>query len=98
MTDRTRAFRHRLPLKVGSLQDVIISGGYNVHSKEFELEIDLIPDVLESAVVGLPHPDFGERVVAAAVPTAGGAAGERDGVAVLKDGWSPTSCRTAFSA
>ncbi|MCK1268601.1 MULTISPECIES: hypothetical protein [unclassified Bradyrhizobium] len=77
---------------------MIISGGYNVHPKEFELEIDRIPDVLESAVVGLPHPDFGERVVAAAVPTAGGAAGERDGVAVLKDGWFPTTCRTTISA
>ncbi|MCK1713678.1 MULTISPECIES: hypothetical protein [unclassified Bradyrhizobium] len=48
---------------------MIISGGYNVHPKEVEveIEIDLIPDVLESAVVGLPHTDFGERVVAAVV-------------------------------
>ena len=46
---------------------MIISGGYNVHPKEVEIEIDLIPDVLESAVVGLPHPDFGDRVVAAVV-------------------------------
>lgn len=79
---------------------MIISGGYNVHPKEVEveIEIDLIPDVLESAVVGLPHTDFGERVVAAVVQRQEALARETDIVAVLKGGWLPTSCRTAISA
>ncbi|MCK1452943.1 hypothetical protein IVB36_19070 [Bradyrhizobium sp. 35] len=77
---------------------MIISGGYNVHPKEFEFEIDRIPDVLESAVVGVPHPDFGERVVAAAVPTAGGAAAERDGVAGAEGRLVPYNLPTTISA
>lgn len=78
---------------------MIISGGYNVHPKEVEveIEIDLIPDVLESAVVGLPHTDFGERVVAAVVQRQE-ALLEKRTLSVLKGGWLPTSCRTAISA
>jgi len=49
---------------VGRAKDLIISGGYNVYPKEVELVIDAIEGVLESAVVGVPHPDFGEAVVA----------------------------------
>ncbi len=49
---------------VGRSKDLIISGGYNVYPKEIESFIDDMPGVKESAVVGRPHPDFGEAVVA----------------------------------
>jgi len=52
---------------VGRAKDLIITGGYNVYPKEVELVIDAMPGVLESAVVGVPHPDFGEAVTAAVV-------------------------------
>lgn len=57
---------------VGRAKDLIISGGYNVYPKEVELVLDEMPGVLESAVIGLPHPDFGEAVVAVLVPTGEG--------------------------
>jgi malonyl-CoA/methylmalonyl-CoA synthetase len=50
---------------VGRAKDLVISGGYNVYPKEVELELDALPDVVESAVFGLPHPDLGEGVTAA---------------------------------
>jgi malonyl-CoA/methylmalonyl-CoA synthetase len=56
---------------VGRAKDLIITGGYNVYPKEIELVIDAIPGVLESAVIGLPHPDFGEAVTAVVVPRPG---------------------------
>ncbi|SEA02630.1 AMP-binding protein [Marinobacterium iners] len=52
----------------GRGKDLVISGGYNVYPKEVELVIDAIPEVQESAVIGVPHPDFGEAVVAVVVP------------------------------
>ena len=48
----------------GRAKDLIISGGFNVYPKEVELVLDLVPGVIESAVIGVPHPDFGEAVVA----------------------------------
>lgn len=48
---------------VGRNKDLIISGGYNIYPKEIELLLDEEEGVLESAVVGVPHPDFGETVV-----------------------------------
>ena len=48
----------------GRAKDLIISGGYNVYPKEVELLLDEHPGVRESAVIGIPHPDFGEGVVA----------------------------------
>jgi malonyl-CoA/methylmalonyl-CoA synthetase len=56
---------------VGRGKDLIISGGYNIYPKEIELFLDRQPGVRESAVVGAPHPDFGESVVAVLVPEAG---------------------------
>nr|WP_202109747.1 malonyl-CoA synthase [Bordetella sp. 02P26C-1] len=56
---------------VGRSKDLIISGGYNVYPKEIELIIDEMPGVLESAVIGVAHPDFGEAVVAVVVPREG---------------------------
>ncbi|NOX74613.1 MAG: malonyl-CoA synthase [Alphaproteobacteria bacterium] len=58
---------------VGRAKDLIITGGYNVYPKEVELLIDALDDVLESAVIGVPHPDFGEAVVAVIVAAAGSA-------------------------
>ena len=52
---------------VGRAKDLIISGGYNIYPKEIEAEIDSIPGVAESAVVGVPHQDFGEAVAAIVV-------------------------------
>jgi malonyl-CoA/methylmalonyl-CoA synthetase len=48
----------------GRAKDLIISGGYNVYPKEVELVLDELPGVVESAVIGVPHADFGEGVVA----------------------------------
>ncbi|MFO7758265.1 MAG: malonyl-CoA synthase [Roseovarius sp.] len=56
---------------VGRAKDLIISGGYNIYPKEVEAILDDQPGVLESAVVGLPHPDLGESVVGFLVPRAG---------------------------
>lgn len=56
---------------VGRNKDLIISGGYNIYPKEIELLLDEQSGVLESAVVGVPHPDFGETVVGFLVPQAG---------------------------
>ena len=56
---------------VGRGKDLIISGGYNIYPKEIELLLDTQPGVKESAVIGAPHPDFGESVVAVLVPEAG---------------------------
>jgi malonyl-CoA/methylmalonyl-CoA synthetase len=53
---------------VGRAKDLIISGGYNVYPKEVERLLDALPGVVESAVIGVPHPDFGEAVVAVVVP------------------------------
>ncbi len=56
---------------VGRSKDLIISGGYNVYPAEIEDVINGLPGVAESAVVGVPHPDFGEAVVAVVVAKAG---------------------------
>jgi malonyl-CoA/methylmalonyl-CoA synthetase len=53
---------------VGRNKDLIISGGYNIYPKEVELLLDEEEGVLESAVIGVPHPDFGETVVGVLVP------------------------------
>ena len=56
---------------VGRNKDLIISGGYNIYPKEIELVLDAQPGVLESAVIGVPHADFGETVLGLIVPAAG---------------------------
>jgi malonyl-CoA/methylmalonyl-CoA synthetase len=55
---------------VGRAKDLVISGGYNVYPKEVETELDALSGVSESAVFGVPHPDFGEGVTAVVVPLA----------------------------
>ncbi|WP_374302056.1 malonyl-CoA synthase [Paracoccus sp. (in: a-proteobacteria)] len=69
---------------VGRGKDLIITGGYNVYPKEIETEIDAMPGVTESAVIGLPHRDFGEGVTAVIVPTKPGALSEADVLAALE--------------
>jgi malonyl-CoA/methylmalonyl-CoA synthetase len=56
---------------VGRAKDLVISGGYNVYPKEVESELDAVEGILESAVFGVPHPDFGEGVTAAVVAKEG---------------------------
>lgn len=55
---------------VGRSKDLIITGGFNVYPAEVEALIDELPGVAESAVIGVPHPDFGEGVVAVVAPKA----------------------------
>jgi malonyl-CoA/methylmalonyl-CoA synthetase len=69
---------------VGRSKDLIITGGYNVYPKEIELLIDDMPGVEESAVIGTPHPEFGEAVTAVVVPKAGAALDGQAMIAALK--------------
>lgn len=57
----------------GRAKDLIIVGGFNVYPKEIEEVLDALPGVAESAVIGVPHPDMGEGVVAVLVPANGSA-------------------------
>jgi len=52
---------------LGRSKDLVISGGFNVYPKEIESEIDAMPGVIETAVIGVPHADFGEGVTAVVV-------------------------------
>ncbi len=70
---------------VGRAKDLVISGGFNVYPKEVEGEIDAIDGVLESAVFGVPHPDFGEGVTAVVVPHDGAALTEAAILGALGD-------------
>jgi malonyl-CoA/methylmalonyl-CoA synthetase len=69
---------------VGRSKDLIISGGYNVYPKEIEGYIDEMPGVVESAVIGLPHPDFGEAVAAVVVHKPGASVDATDVINRLK--------------
>ena len=70
---------------VGRQKDLIITGGFNVYPKEVELLLDEQPGVLESAVIGVPHPDFGEAVVAVVVAAPGAAPDPAALSAALRD-------------
>ena len=65
--DMARIDEHGYVVIVGRDKDLIISGGLNVYPKEIESMIDELEGVNESAVIGVPHPDFGEAVVAVIV-------------------------------
>ena len=69
---------------LGRGKDLVISGGYNIYPKEVELEIDALPGVSESAVIGIPHKDFGEAVTAVVVPEKGASLSERDIIDALR--------------
>ena len=78
---------------VGRSKDVIITGGFNVYPREVEAEIDALPGVVESAVFGVPHPDFGEGVSAVVVAQAGAAApSEAQIVAALRERLAGYKC------
>lgn len=70
---------------VGRSKDLIITGGYNVYPKEIEAIIDELPGVLESAVIGVPHPDFGEAVIAVVVPRTEATLSEQGMIQTLKN-------------
>jgi malonyl-CoA/methylmalonyl-CoA synthetase len=69
---------------VGRSKDLVISGGYNVYPAEIEGALNEQPGVAESAVVGVPHPDFGEGVIAVVVPRPGAALEGEALIAALK--------------
>jgi malonyl-CoA/methylmalonyl-CoA synthetase len=69
---------------VGRSKDLIISGGYNVYPAEIEGYINEMPGVAESALVGVPHPDFGEVGVAVVIPKPGAQLDPEQVVATLK--------------
>ncbi|WP_298234999.1 malonyl-CoA synthase [uncultured Azohydromonas sp.] len=71
---------------VGRSKDLIISGGYNVYPAEVESFINELPGVAESAVVGVPHPDFGEAVIAVVIPTPDAALDAAEIIGRLKAG------------
>lgn len=70
---------------VGRAKDLVITGGLNVYPKEIELLIDDLPGVKESAIIGVPHTDFGEAVVAVVVPSPGEAVEEANIIAAVKN-------------
>ena len=71
---------------VGRAKDLIISGGFNVYPKEIETEVNALPGVAESAVIGVPHPDFGEAVVAVIARASGATPPDESAViAALKE-------------
>lgn len=69
---------------VGRSKDMVISGGLNVYPREVEVLLDGLPGVAESAVVGVPHPDFGEAVIAVVVPREGSRLDEEGIIAAMK--------------
>lgn len=70
---------------VGRDKDLVISGGFNVYPKEVEQVIDAMDGVVESAVIGLPHPDFGEGVTAVVVKEPGATITEAEIINNLAD-------------
>jgi malonyl-CoA/methylmalonyl-CoA synthetase len=69
---------------VGRAKDLIITGGLNVYPKEVEERIDALPGVAESAVIGVPDPDFGEAVTAVVVAKEGNTPSEAELISALK--------------
>ena len=70
---------------MGRTKELVISGGFNVYPKEVEKEIDALDGVLESAVFGASHPDFGEGVTAVVVPHPGAPITESSVLAALSE-------------
>ncbi len=68
----------------GRGKDLVICGGLNVYPREVELALDALPGIAESAVIGSPHPEFGEAVVAVIVPAPGAVPDEAAIIGALK--------------
>jgi malonyl-CoA/methylmalonyl-CoA synthetase len=77
---------------VGRGKDLVITGGYNVYPKEVESEIDALPGVIESAVIGVPHPDFGEGVTAVVIKNDTSALDERSVIKALEGRLAKYKC------
>ncbi len=77
---------------VGRSKDLIISGGYNVYPKEVESVLDEFPEVQESAVVGVPHADFGEAVVAVLCLNPGAQLSESEAISRAKEKLASYKC------
>ena len=77
---------------VGRGKDLVITGGYNVYPKEVEAEIDEIDGVVESAVIGVPHPDFGEAVTAVVVKAGGATVDEAKVIKLLEGRLAKFKC------
>lgn len=77
---------------VGRAKDLIISGGFNVYPAEVELQLNELPGVAESAVIGLPHADFGEAVTALLIPQPGAALNEAALIAAMKQRLAGFKC------
>jgi malonyl-CoA/methylmalonyl-CoA synthetase len=76
----------------GRAKDLIITGGFNVYPKEIEDVLDAMDGVLESAVIGLPHPDFGEAVTAVIVPLKNVVLDETEIIRILKKNLASFKC------
>jgi malonyl-CoA/methylmalonyl-CoA synthetase len=70
---------------LGRAKDLVITGGLNVYPAEVEAALDDLPGVAASAVIGVPHPDFGEAVVACVIPVVGATLEEAALRAALRD-------------
>jgi malonyl-CoA/methylmalonyl-CoA synthetase len=77
---------------VGRAKDLVISGGYNVYPKEVEAELDALAGVLESAVFGVPHPDFGEGVTAVVVARSGASLSEDEILSAIQSRLARYKC------
>lgn len=77
---------------VGRAKDLIITGGLNVYPAEVESHLDRLPGVTESAVIGAPHPDFGEGVVAILTANAGHTLNEADVIRSMRERLSAFKC------
>lgn len=87
----------RLTLE-GRAGDMIISGGLNVYPREVELVLDDLPEIAESAVVGLPDDDFGERVAAAVVLSPGAVLDTEKLTSTLRASLAPFKVPRVFAA
>ncbi len=84
---------------VGRGKDLIISGGFNIYPKELESEIDALDGVMESAVIGVAHPDFGEGVTAVIVADKGCTLDEAaDALGAWTGAWPSSSCPSRCSS
>ena len=79
-------------------KELIIRGGFNIYPREIEEVLHEHPDVMEVAVVGIPHDELGEEVGAAVVLKPGSEATTDDIKAFVKRGWRPTSIRGSFGS
>ena len=81
---------------VGRLKDLIITGGLNVYPKEVENVLNSFVGIEESAVIGLPHDDFGESILAVIISEKGNKLCETDVIQYLEDNLAKYKCPKAY--